>query len=393
MGSPVAGVRLRPTDLVAVDLPLGSAWPALLEAVWTAGAALLPIDSRLPSPASAALVARARPTVMAGASGARRLRDGAPAQQGDGVVVATSGSTGEPRLAVLSRDALAAAVAASAEALGATAADRWLLCLPPAHIGGLLVLFRGLFAGNPAIVLPKFTVEAVAAERRARYISLVPTLVRRLLDRGADLAHLRAVLVGGDALDPGLAGAARAAGVRLVHTYGQTQSCGGVVYDGVPLPGVDVRVAAGGEVQLRGPTLMSGYRLDPVASAGAFTGDGWLRTGDGGTIAATGTLVVRGRLGDVIVTGGEKVWPAEVEDVLRDHPAIADAAVLGRPDPEWGQRVVAVVVAAPGAAPLTLAAVRGWVEERLAGYQAPRELRTVESLPRTAAGKLRRAAL
>ena len=393
MGSPVAGVRLRSTDLVAADLPLGPAWPALLDAVWSSGAALLPVDSRLPRAAAARLLAQARPTVVAGASGAQRRGDGVPVDAGDGAVVATSGSTGEPRLAVLTRAALAAAVTASVEALGAAPPDRWLLCLPPAHIGGLLVLFRGLLGGSPAIVLSRFTVAAMVAERRARYTSLVPTLVHRLVEAGADLEHIRAALLGGDALDPALAEAAHRRGLRLVHTYGQTESCGGVVYDGIPLRGTEVRLSAAGEVEISGPTLMRGYRLDPAGTAAAMTGDGWLRTGDGGAIDPDGRLLVRGRLGEVIVSGGEKVWPSEVEEVLRGHPAIAEVAVIGRADPEWGHRVVAVVVTAPGAGPPTLDGLRAWLRDRLAAHQAPRQLELVTALPRTASGKVRRAAL
>jgi O-succinylbenzoic acid--CoA ligase len=175
-----------------------------------------------------------------------------------------------------------------------------------------------------------------------------------------------------------------------VVTYGLTQSCGGIVYDGTPLPGVSVRIGDGGEVQLGGPTLLRGYR---DGSAAGLTPDGWLPTGDAGRVDGDGRLLVHGRLDDLIVTGGENVWPGDVEAALRSHPAVADCAVFGRPDPTWGQRVVAAVVARDRAVPPTLDALRDHVGARLGRHQAPRELLLVESVPRTALGKLRRAGL
>jgi O-succinylbenzoic acid--CoA ligase len=392
MASPIAGLTLSAGDLVAVDLPPSPRWPGLLAEIWDAEAAIMPLDVRLPAAARAQLVASARPTVLVDAQGATRRDGGMPVDAGTAAVVATSGTTGDARLAELSRDALTAAVTGSTAALGALPGDRWLLCLPAAHIGGLLVLFRGLLGGTPALVLERFSVDALAVERDVHYTSLVPTMVRRLVDAGADVGHLRAVLVGGDALPAALRAEAAAAGLHVVHTYGQTQSCGGVVYDGTAMPGVTVRIADEGEVQLHGRTLMRGYRLDDAATARAFTDDGWLRTGDGGTIDGDGRLQVRGRIGDVIVSGGEKVWPADVEQVLAQHPAIADVAVTGEPDREWGQRVVALVVPAGGVTP-ALDDVRAWARDRLAAYQLPRALVVVDALPRTASGKLRRAEL
>ena len=175
----------------------------------------------------------------------------------------------------------------------------------------------------------------------------------------------------------------------LVTTYGMTESCGGVVYDGRALDGVGVRIGDEEEVQLSGPTLMRGYRL---SSSQPFTADGWLRTKDAGVLAG-GVLKILGRLDDVIITGGEKVWPQEVEAVLRAHPAVADVAVVGRPDPEWGSAVTALVVPSDPAEPPSLDALRAFAGERLAKFKAPRALEVVESIPRTGSGKIARRAL
>jgi O-succinylbenzoic acid--CoA ligase len=172
-----------------------------------------------------------------------------------------------------------------------------------------------------------------------------------------------------------------------VVTYGLTQSCGGVVYDGAPLPGVSLRITDAGEIQLGGPTLLRGYR---DGSGAGLTAGGWLPTGDAGWLDGAGLLHVQGRLDDLIVTGGENVWPGDVEAALRSHPAVADCAVFGRPDPTWGRRVVAAVVPRDPAAPPTLEALREHVGALLGRHRAPRELVVMKSLPRTPLGKLRR---
>jgi o-succinylbenzoate---CoA ligase len=176
----------------------------------------------------------------------------------------------------------------------------------------------------------------------------------------------------------------------VVSTHGPTGSCGGVAYDGIPFDGTELRVGAGGEIQLSGPTLMEGYRADPSATASAFTVDGWLRTGDLGELDAEGRLVVHGRADDAIRTGGETVWPDEVEVVLRSHPGVADVAVVGVPDNEWGHRVAAWIVPAAPSDPPTLDELRERCRERLARFKAPRDLILVDALPRTPSGKLRR---
>jgi O-succinylbenzoic acid--CoA ligase len=278
--------------------------------------------------------------------------------------------------------------------IGAGPADLWVGCLTPAHIGGLLVLLRGAVLGAPVRALERFEPsEVLDRSPGGTFVSLVPPMLRALVDTGADLSRFAALLVGGGALDDRLAARARARGGRVVATYGLTETCGGVVYDGRPFPGTELRVEDTGEIQLRGPTLMEGYRFDPQATGAAFTLDGWLRTGDAGELTYGSTLSVRGRLDDAIRTGAETVWPQEVEAALRDHATVADVAVAGRPDPEWGQHVVAFVVPANLDRPPRLGELRDHAAERVARFKAPRELVLVPSLPRTASGKIRRSAL
>jgi O-succinylbenzoic acid--CoA ligase len=376
-------------DLVAVALPPCPAWAPLVERLWEAEAALLPIDHRLPPAAVTALMERARPTVLVDGEGGRRVDGGASCDPAVAAVVATSGSSGEPRLVELDRAAVAAAVTASAAALGADPGQGWLSCLTPAHIGGLLVLLRAVVLGCPLTVHDRFDVELIAATEGCAYTAVAATMLVRLLDAGVDLRRFRAILVGGSALTPGLAERAADAGAAIVSTYGLTESCGGVVYDGTPLDGVTVAVGDGDEVELGGPTLMRGYRGDGAATAAAL-GGGRLHTGDAGRLDAAGRLHVLGRIAEVIVSGGVKVWPGPLEAVLRDHPAVADVAVTGAPDREWGERVVAVVVPADPARPPTLEELRDHAGARTGRHRAPRELVIVDSLPRTALGKLRR---
>jgi len=382
-----SAVRLRRGDVVAVALPPGEAWAEIAAVAWAAEAALLPVDHRLPEPAARDLLERGEPTAILSDDGLRRLPAGRPADPAVALVIPTSGSSGRPRLVELSRTAVEAAVGSSLRALAAGAGDGWVSCLPLAHIGGLLVLLRALLEGAPLIFRSAGELDPSGGYP---FISIVPTQLARALDAGVDLGGYRAMVVGGGGMERALEERAAESGARCVVTYGLTQSCGGVVYDGLPLPGVGVRVTDGGEVQLGGPTLLSGYR--DGAGAG-LTADGWLPTGDAGWLDDGGRLHLQGRLDDLIVTGGENVWPGEVEAALRSHPAVADCAVFGRPDATWGQRVVAAVVPRNPAAPPTLEELRDHVGAVMGRHRAPRELVIVEELPRTALGKLRREEL
>ncbi len=326
------------------------------------------------------------PAGPAAAAAREVLAPDEPLEDGADLVVATSGSTGAGRGVLLPAAAVRASAAATLDRLGGP--GTWLLALPVSAVAGLQVLVRSVLAGTRPVVLAPGEPPAAAVARLPagrRYTALVPTQLRRWLDDGPDaLRAFDAVLVGGAAADPALLARAREAGVAAVTTYGTTETCGGCVYDGVPLDGVRVRADDDG-IAVSGPVLALGYRRDPEATAAAFAG-GEFRTRDAGSVGADGRLTVTGRLDDVVVTGGVNVAPQGVEAVLREHPDVADAVVFGRPDEEWGQRVVAAVVPAPGAVP-GLAVLRPWVAARLGAPSAPRELHLVEAVPLLHTGK------
>ncbi|MEV7010879.1 AMP-binding protein [Streptosporangium sp. NPDC051022] len=371
-----------PRELHAVVLPAG---PELFRAVAAAldgdGPAVLPLPPTLPAPALRATLDALRPTHV---NGVRREHGvGVPAEVA--VVIATSGTTGTPKGVQLSAAALRASASASLLRLDARPGERWLCCLPPSHVSGLQVLVRSLLSGTEPIVHDGFSPEAVLASG-ARHVSLVPTQLRRLLP--ADLSVFKTILLGGAAASPGLLAEARAAGARVVTTYGMSETCGGCVYDGAPLYDVDLKIGDDGRIRVAGPVLFSGYRLRPDLTGAARDGD-WFLTSDLGTLSE-GRLRVLGRADDVINTGGEKVVAAAVSAAVAEHPAITDAAVVGRPDPEWGERVVAVVVSS---APPSLADLRAFVKKRLPAYAAPAELVVMPEIPLLSNGKPDLAAL
>jgi O-succinylbenzoic acid--CoA ligase len=343
--------------LVAIDRPGGPGFVEDLVRIWDAGDAAFPVDQRLPD--------RARHDLRVA------MRVGEPVEPGDALVVATSGSTGAPKGVVLTHDAVAASAVATSVRLGVTPDDRWLACLPLSHVGGLSVVTRALHTGTGLTVLAGFDADAVERSG-ASLVSLVPTALARI-----DASIFRVIVLGGSRPPVDRP-------PNCVTTYGMTETGSGVVYDGVPLDGVDVDIGDDGEIRLRGPMLLRCYRDGPSP----FDADGWLPTGDLGAWTADGRLHVQGRRGDLIITGGENVWPEAVEATLVEHPAVAEVLVRGVDDPEWGQIVEALVV--PADDPPTLDDLRAHVKARHPAYMAPKRLRLVTTIPRTALGKPRR---
>ncbi len=334
-----------------------------LRRAWDQGDAVLPIDPRL--------------SETAGADLADRLLAGTAIDDGDALVVPTSGTTGIPRGVVLSHANIEASAAATSTFLGIDPGrHHWLACLPLAHVGGLSVVTRAIHNATPLTVHDGFDAASVdrAATTGCTHVSLVATMMARV-----DPTRWERIVLGGSAPPPDRP-------ANSVATYGMTETGSGIVYDGVPLPEVEIRVVDD-ELQVRGPMVAARYR-DGTAIT---DGQGWLRTGDLGRVV-DGVVHVDGRRGDMIITGGENVHPDPVERRLRQHPSIADAAIVGRADPSWGQRVVAVVEVADGTTPPTLAELRDWVRETLPTWSAPKELE-LRSLPRTAVGKVKRGDL
>jgi O-succinylbenzoic acid--CoA ligase len=269
------------------------------------------------------------------------------------VVVHTSGTTGEPKPVALSAENILASALGTAALIGVHADDRWLVPLPLHHVGGLMVLLRSVIYATTAVIAPH--------DPDATLASMVPTQLVRGLDAG--MPRLRAILLGGGPVAPEL----RRPGV--LETYGMTETTSSAAIDGHPLPGVDIAIADDGEILVSGPIVAGG---------------GTLRTGDLGRIE-NGRLAVTGRKSDTIITGGENVAPAEVEHVLTAHPAVTDAAVVGRPDPEWGEALVALVVG-----DVEPDELRAFCRERLPPYKVPKRVERVAGLPRTPSGKLLR---
>ena len=359
--------------LTALNLPGSPDFVHALQSVWERGDAVFPLDRRLPVAAQRSMLQGFGVATVISEDGETALSDGEPIEPGDALVIATSGSSGPPKAAVLTHAAVEASAQATSERLQVTDNDHWLACLPLAHVGGLSVITRSLITGTTLTVIDGFDADVVSASE-ATLVSLVATALQRI-----DPSLFRAIVLGG----------ARPPVDRPPHciaTYGLTETGSGVVYNGKPLNSVEIEIRDG-EVHVRGPMLLRCYR----DGTSPLTSDGWLPTGDLGFLRDDGSLHVEGRRGDVINTGGEKVWPDDVERQLIQHPDIHDVAVTGLPDNEWGQIVAAFVVSArPN---LSLDEIRAHCRAQLPGYALPKQLELVEAIPRTALGKVRRSEL
>ena len=351
-------------ELVALQVAQGPSFRRRLEELWAGGAAVLPLAPDLPAPEVRTALARMRPAAHFTDRSSERLDDAVAIDPDTDLVVLTSGSTGRPKGVELSRSALRAGAQMTIDRLGCEPGERWLCCVPVTRIAGLALLERAELLGSDPLVLERFDVEAIDRDDGCRYISLVPTMLHRLLEARIDLGRFDAILLGGAASSPQLLDRARRAGARVIRTYGMTETCGGVVYDGRPLEGVRVEVGEDDVVSLATPSLMNRYRLDPSITEVVLQ-EGWYRTGDVGEWDGS-ALRVWGREDDAIVTGGEKVFPFEVEQALLAHPQVRAARVSGEPDEEWGQRVIAEVTA-----DIDEQDLRSFLKERLARHKVP----------------------
>lgn len=362
--------------LVAAPLPVEPSSAGLIERVWSAGAALLPLGPASTEQERAALLARMKPHVVLDGAEEVALDEGVPVEDRTAVVIATSGTSGPPKGVVLGHTALAAAARLTNERVGAEQGQRWLCCLPLWHIAGLMTVLRSRALGTEAIFHRRFDVEAVGAETGAAFVSVVPTMLRRLLEADVDLSRYSRILVGGAAADDELVERARSRGARVSVTYGMSETAGGVVYDGVPLAGVDIDLDDEGRISIASPTLMNGYRLDPAATEAALVG-GRFVSQDRGEWDEDGRLRVLERFDRTIITGGKNVSPREVEEALLAHPEVLEAIVRGEADAHWGRRIVAEVTPSDPRRPPTQEALTAFLRDRLSSYKIPVEIRLV----------------
>ncbi len=373
-------------ELVAIDLPGAELVSAVL-AAWDAGDAVIPLGTRHPSEHKQQIIDAAMPTSLIDRAGRHTLGSGQEVEPGDAVVIATSGTTGTPKAAVHTWEAIETAAFMTSAGAASTPESKWLACLPLNHVGGFSVITRALTTGAELEVHDQFVAAAVeeAPDRGATHVSLVPAAMHRI-----DASRWERILLGGSAIP-----ADRPA--NSIATYGMTETFGGVVYDGLPLNGVSIRIIApsgfadrettggdAGTIEISSPTLMRGYRHP----GGTVSTPQWFPTADLGSLdAETGMLTVFGRSDDLINSGAEKVWPADVERCLKALTSVADAAVLGVPDPQWGQAVAAVVVPGDKRNPPSLEMLRSAVRETMPAHAAPKFLALTDEIPRTSLGK------
>ena len=434
---------IQPGDRVAVLLQNSPTFVTLVHAMPRCGAVLVPLNTRLTPHELAWQISDIRPHLVLHDQSNARLADQIHQLQpgyffyhtdtlndvatSDQVlnhtitlhelhtIIYTSGTTGKPKGAMLTYGSHWWSATASMLNLGLHDDDRWLAVLPLFHVGGLSILLRSVIYGIPVILHESFDAASInrsMEEHHVTIISVVSTMLQRMLDQQLQATKLRCVLLGGGPAPRPLLETCNERGIPVAQTYGMTETASQVAtlvpHDalrklgsaGQPLLPLEIQIdiegetaVAGqvGEIMVRGPMVTLGYFNRPEATAKALQ-NGWLHTGDLGYLDSDGYLYVVDRRDDMIISGGENVYPAEVEEVLLAFPDVAEAGVIGIPDEQWGQVPIACVVLHPGAE-LDEAAIMAFCQERLARYKTPRMIHTVASLPRTAAGKLRRGVL
>ncbi len=394
------GVRRDAT--VALMLDPGIEYVVLLHALMKLGAVAYPVNTRLSEPEIAAQIDRAQPALTVNGSPDLGMTEADLPLLGEHDLdalhcrILTSGTTGGPRPIGLTYGNHLWSAVGSAFNLGVEPTDRWLCCLPLFHVGGLSIVMRSVIYGTAIVVHDGFDTDRVAESLEGdgvTLISVVATQLIRLLEADVDLLPLRAVLVGGGPVPEDVLAEALGRGATVVQTYGLTETASQVT---TLSPGdAHRRLGSAGRSLLTTHLRIKDEEImvqGPTVAPGAADEDGWLHTGDLGRIDEDGFLYVTGRLGDVIVSGGENVLPTEVEEVLLRHPEVAEAAVIGRADREWQEAVTAVVVPSGDREP-SAADLQAHCASRLAGHKVPKRFEFVSELPRTASGKLIRRAL
>lgn len=398
----LAAKGARRDAVVALDLVPSVEYIVLLHALMKLGAVAYPLSPRLTEHEREAELERAQPVVvLSGADGAGLTEADLPLLGEHDLSalycrILTSGTSGHPRPVGLTYGNFLWSAVGSAFNLGVEPTDRWLCCVPLNHVAGMSIVMRSVIYGTGVVVHDGFDTDAVGQSLEGdgvTVVSLVATQLARLLEAGVDLLPLRAVLVGGGPVPVDALEEAIGRGATVVQTYGLTETASQVTTlapmdaqrklgsAGRPLLTTHLRIQDG-EILVQGPTVAPGVADE----------DGWLHTGDLGRIDEDGFLYVEDRLGDVIVSGGENVIPAEVEEVLMRHPDVVDAAAVGRPDTEWQEAVVAVVVVREGTSP-GADDLRRHCAESLASFKVPKHFEFAAQLPRTASGKLLRREL
>ncbi len=362
-------------NLVALEMPIGE---SLVDSIKTCAdnhEAFTIIDPSLSGTRRSELLDILRPTHLIDASGRRQTLSGDPVEDGDGTVVLTSGSAGRPKAAVLTWQSLHASASLTTQALTRDGEQRWLAVIPPTHIGGLAVLLRSVLA-NVSLLFDA-NIETGPA-LGATHVSVVRTQLVRY-----DTSNYQCVLLGGGPPPPIVPD-------NVTTTWGMTETGSGVLYNQLPLPGVEHAIVDG-ELLIKSPTLFRTYRDRPRPEVSANGSDGWFPTGDGATLI-DGHLQIQGRLAYVITSGGEKIWPEDLEALFRDVEGVTDLAVVGRDDPEWGQRVTVLAVSNRDERDL-LDSCRALARERFGPWAQPKSIELVSSIPRTSNGKIARGLL
>jgi O-succinylbenzoic acid--CoA ligase len=368
--------------LVGIDIPLSAEFVAALLDIWNAGDCAFPIDQRLAQKQKVQLVEEFCVDELVTTEGRSVLgAQGSTITENDAVLFTTSGSSGTPKGVIHTHDSLRANADSVAQYFGNTSQMHWLACLPPSHVGGFGVISRALIWNCQLTTLPQFDAEQVEslARRGITHTSLVATALQRI---NSEL--FERILLGGAKPPPNLP-------PNVTTTYGLTETMGGVAYNRTALSGIEISISEEQEILVRGPVLMNRYYQQQLGHP--IDGDGWLHTGDLGSMSVDSQLSVTGRRNELIISGGENIWPEAVEAALASHADVSDVCVVGVEDHEWGQRVVAFIVPAKISPTHSLAEWRDHVAESLPRFMAPRQVVLVDSIPRSALGKPQRQAL